>query len=130
MENCWFQVFLYWRYMFLALFIFFGQYSHSYFNVVGWGLKRAFQRYIISPKRTYGLKVMAKILNWAQNDLWAAMCPYKSIQVRRIFVFYIFVRYNTCTRILIIIIRNFIRILVVIILFYYFQIIFLKKIYF
>ena len=73
------------------------------------------------------MKVIAKILNWAQNNLWAAMCPYKSVQVRRILVFYVFVRYNTCTRILIIIIHIFIRILVVIILFYYFQIIFLKE---
>ena len=54
---------------------------------------------------------MAKILNWAQNDLWVAVCPYKSVQVRRIFVFYVFVRYNTCTRILFIIIRIFIVII-------------------
>ena len=69
---------------------------------------------------------MAKILNWAQNDLWATMYLYKSVRVLRIFVFYVFLRYNTCTRILIIIIRNFIRILVIIILFYYSQIMFLK----
>ena len=53
---------------------------------------------------------MAKILNWAQNEPWAAMCPYRSVRVRRIFIFYVFVRYNTCTRIVVIIIRIFIRI--------------------
>ena len=123
-------MFLYRRYLFCGFrpfSVFFGTYYQSEFYVVGWGLKRAFQRYIISPKRIYGLKVMAKILNWAQNDLWAAMCPYKSVQVRRIFVFCVFVRYNNCTHILIIIIRIFIRTLVIIILLYYFQIIFLKK---
>ena len=77
------------------------------------GLEKSFPTIYYKPKTD--LRIESYGQNTKLGPKWSLDC-HVSVQVRRIFVFYVFVRYNTYTHILIIIIRIFICILVIIII--------------